>query len=199
MRCRMRCRDTGMTAVSIREAERGDSKRIYEIVTSCMRDVYPSHYTSNQCSEWIGAQSLNKFTRVVEEGGVVVAEGVLADDVSGENQSAVVLGFGRLSYIGNSNYAFVYPSGYYMEVKSLYVDPAAHRRGIGKSLMKEMERIALSAGCDRLGVVSSLGAVSFYESLGFRVIRDYVRSLGSAGIRLDLKVLVKDDLSSSYQ
>lgn len=108
-------------------------ERIYEIVTSCIRDVYPHYYMSAHCNEWVAAQTLDEFTQIVKEYGVVVAEGTLADDVSNENQSAVVLGFGQLSRISNSN---PYPSGYGMEVKLLYIDPAAHRRGIGRSLMK---------------------------------------------------------------
>lgn len=181
----------------IREAERSDSERVYEIVTSCLREVYPSYYTSEECSEWIEAQSPDKFAKVVEEGGVVVAEGVLADDVRGENQTAVVLGFGRLGRISNSDdAASPYPNGYEMEVKLLYVDPAAHRRGVGRSLMKEMES---RAGCDRLGVVASLNAISFYESLGFRVVGDHAHSISPGGTQVETKVLVKDGLSSSYQ
>ena len=186
------------TVLSIREAEESDAERLCEIVTCCIRDVYARYYASTHCSELSAVQTLQNYTQMVEEGNVVVAEGVLAsdsDDLSGDTFGEnIVLGFGQLSLISNSEGGSPFPSGYHVKVKKLYVDPAAHRRGVGKRLMKEMERIALSVGCDRLGVLSSLYAVSFYQSLGFRDIGEYLYPIGFAGTHMKTRVMVKDDL-----
>jgi N-acetylglutamate synthase-like GNAT family acetyltransferase len=53
------------------------------------------------------------------------------------------------------------------EIDALFVHPAAWRRGIGKALMLEAERLAALSGLARLGVVSSQHARPFYEAFGF--------------------------------
>lgn len=53
------------------------------------------------------------------------------------------------------------------ELRACYVAPAAARRGVGTSLVREMEAIARRAGVGRLELASSLGATSFYEALGY--------------------------------
>jgi len=51
---------------------------------------------------------------------------------------------------------------------SLFVHMRAHRRGIGRRLMDAFERECRQAGVDRITMQSSLYAVSFYQTLGYR-------------------------------
>ncbi|RMR54607.1 Acetyltransferase [Pseudomonas syringae pv. actinidiae] len=58
-------------------------------------------------------------------------------------------------------------------VRSVFVDPDWHRRGIGRLLMAELEHIARGAGLELLIVPSSLTAQEFYTALGFRLVREH--------------------------
>jgi ribosomal protein S18 acetylase RimI-like enzyme len=58
-------------------------------------------------------------------------------------------------------------------VRQLFVAPALQGRGLGAVLMDAIERAALDAGLERLGVRSSLTAVAFYEARGFTVIERF--------------------------
>ncbi|MGP1253438.1 MAG: GNAT family N-acetyltransferase [Kiloniellales bacterium] len=54
------------------------------------------------------------------------------------------------------------------EIKSVFVLPELHRKGVGTALVKELERIARGRDKRTLTVSSSLTAIGFYYSLGYR-------------------------------
>lgn len=100
-----------------------------------------------------------------------------------------MLGFGHL----DSSDPSIFSEEYHVNVMGLYVHPAAHHSGIGKFLMREMERCVLLGGSDRLGVVATINAVPFYESVGFKVVQGHMH--GSGPTALEAKVMVKDTLT----
>jgi len=51
---------------------------------------------------------------------------------------------------------------------SLFVREDRHRNGIGRMLMRELERMSRDKGADTLTMQSSLYAVPFYKSLGYK-------------------------------
>ncbi|MEX3015662.1 GNAT family N-acetyltransferase [Gymnodinialimonas hymeniacidonis] len=53
------------------------------------------------------------------------------------------------------------------EVKSVFVAPDWHRRGIGAAIVYELEKIAARDGIETLEVSSSLSATQFYSVLGY--------------------------------
>jgi GNAT superfamily N-acetyltransferase len=55
------------------------------------------------------------------------------------------------------------------ELRACYVVPAAARRGVGSTLVAEIERIALHHGLINLELLSSLTAEPFYRALGYEV------------------------------
>ncbi|WP_122263228.1 GNAT family N-acetyltransferase, partial [Pseudomonas savastanoi] len=58
-------------------------------------------------------------------------------------------------------------------VRSVFVDPDWHRRGVGRLLMAKLERVALEIDIGLLIVPSSLTAQEFYKALGFRLVREH--------------------------
>jgi predicted N-acetyltransferase YhbS len=58
-------------------------------------------------------------------------------------------------------------------VHAVFVAPDVQHRGVGRRLMAEVERTALSAGTTTLVVQSSVTAVPFYARLGFKAVRDH--------------------------
>lgn len=64
-------------------------------------------------------------------------------------------------------------------INYLAVDPVHRRRGIGRRLMEEAERLLLAAGCPKINLQvrsSNLQVVAFYKAIGF--VQDEVISLG---------------------
>ncbi|MGA2085261.1 MAG: GNAT family N-acetyltransferase [Terracidiphilus sp.] len=57
-------------------------------------------------------------------------------------------------------------------IQTVFVAPDAQRRGVGRSLMCEIDRIALDIGLHMLTVPSSITAETFYAKLGFVGVRD---------------------------
>lgn len=53
------------------------------------------------------------------------------------------------------------------EIKSVFVSPDLHRKGIGSLLLRELERAASKRGLKELIVSSSLAGVKFYSALGY--------------------------------
>jgi GNAT superfamily N-acetyltransferase len=82
------------------------------------------------------------------------------------------------------NYStFLARKGLYLE--DLYVQPAQRRRGIGRALLVQLARIAVSRGCGRFewSVLDwNQSAIGFYEGLGATVMPDWriVRVTGEA-------------------
>jgi len=57
-------------------------------------------------------------------------------------------------------------------VNYLAVDPAAQQRGLGRSLMTEVERLLRQRGCPKLNILirnSNLGVRDFYSALGYEL------------------------------
>ena len=57
-------------------------------------------------------------------------------------------------------------------VRTVFVAPDAQRRGVGRSLMQELEHRARAKGITKLSVPSSITAERFYSKLGFAPVRD---------------------------
>lgn len=57
-------------------------------------------------------------------------------------------------------------------VRSVFVDPAHQKRGIGRHLMDVIHTAAASAGVGAVRVPSSITAEEFYTALGYEKIRD---------------------------
>jgi putative acetyltransferase len=54
------------------------------------------------------------------------------------------------------------------ELRACYVEPEAARKGVGTALVRKIERIAVDSGIQRLELLASVNAESFYAVLGYR-------------------------------
>ena len=92
--------------------------------------------------------------------------------INGEEENEHIVGFGYL----NTNAKFKEPSRIPvhhkcdLQIESLYISINYHRLGIGQKLMQEMEHKALIEGCSRVGILSSMPAVSFYERIRYLIV-----------------------------
>ncbi|MBT3817209.1 MAG: GNAT family N-acetyltransferase [Candidatus Magasanikbacteria bacterium] len=65
------------------------------------------------------------------------------------------------------------------EIKTLFVDPKYHGKGIGSSLLSHIESIILDRGYKKSTVYSSISAKSFYIKHGYKVIREDSSKIGT--------------------
>jgi N-acetylglutamate synthase-like GNAT family acetyltransferase len=57
-------------------------------------------------------------------------------------------------------------------IEALFVDPVCQGRGIGKRLLDSLEMVARDSGAVALRLSSTLNAVEFYRTAGFRVVQE---------------------------
>jgi N-acetylglutamate synthase-like GNAT family acetyltransferase len=69
------------------------------------------------------------------------------------------------------------------ELRACYVSPYHGGKGIGRAIVRELERIARSNRIQSLWLDSSLTAEAFYESLGYAVLERGEHMLGS-GVKM---------------
>lgn len=57
-------------------------------------------------------------------------------------------------------------------VRTVFVAPDVQNRGVGRQLMKRVEKVAIENGLSTIFVPSSITAEAFYRGLGFHALRD---------------------------
>lgn len=62
-------------------------------------------------------------------------------------------------------------------VRNVFVSADMQRRGIGRTLMANIESVARGRGLERIYLHSALSAQSFYEAIGFRAMASIDREL----------------------
>lgn len=78
-------------------------------------------------------------------------------------------------------------------VRSVFVDPDHAARGLGRQLMRTVERDAVDAGAASFFLIATLTAVSFYERCGYRSM-PLIAGKTSDGIVLRAKPMFKPAL-----
>lgn len=131
-------------ALRVRRATPDDATRLHGLVRASARAGWSGVYSHEQVTAWCRLSTPEYYQACIEIRDVLVAE------IDGE-----IAGFAQLD-MGQRR------------VLSLYVAPAHVRRGIGSALLRSIERIAVRRGVLELVLSSSLGAVMFYERVGYR-------------------------------
>ena len=132
--------------VQIRNASDSDAPAISKTIINALRESNARDYSSDIIDQVVQGFSVPAVLRMLTERQVLVAT------IDGHIVATASL---------QKNI-----------IRSVFVDPQYHRRGIGRRLISTIESIALDAGLSLLNVPSSITAEGFYTSLGFRKIRD---------------------------
>jgi GNAT superfamily N-acetyltransferase len=106
--------------------------------------------------------------------GTITIELPLEQIVSGRvfvaEHDEKVVGFGVVLHCDDSR----------CELDGLFVDPDFWRRGIGRRLLEQAERVAVRDGAEILQVVANRRAEEFYLACGFKLTGETQTRLGPA-------------------
>jgi GNAT superfamily N-acetyltransferase len=138
-----------------------DSKRIYQIHTSAIKQLCSSHYGEKEISTWAGKQKQETYIPFLESGDIIVAK-----------KNGIVVGFiHHIEHTKDTNASCSKEcSNNDLEIKGLFIDPNFARNGLGRLLFKEVEAIALEKGVGIVNVSASLNSLPFYRKMGFEEI-----------------------------
>jgi putative acetyltransferase len=134
--------------VRIRRARVVDRPGILAAHAGAIRVTCRSHYADADVEAWAG-----RLTPESYDESIAIRDTLVAD------RDGRLLGFGELDVAAT-------------EVRAVYVHPDAGRRGVGRLLLTALETIARLRGLADLRLESSLNAVDFYASAGWRRIGD---------------------------
>lgn len=153
--------DTAISRHLIRLARPPDIPAIRVMQERSMWTIGGDFYKSNEIANFLSLCG-TMDDAVVEEGHYFVAE----------DHRGAILGSGGWSRsrpcyanaIAASEAAAGIPT-----VRSVFVDPAATRRGVASAIMLRTERDALEHGVDTLHLTATLSGFALYQALGYQM------------------------------
>lgn len=134
----------GPSSSLVRGVELADATPLWGIRTRAIRELCAGHYPVADVHAWASVPMPPRFAEVLVLQRAVVVE---------EEGRAIAFGF------------LDRDDG---EVAAVYVSPDVARRGVGRMLLARLEADAVAHGLARLRLASSLNAVRFYRSAGYR-------------------------------
>lgn len=136
-----------MVLFKLRNYQKSDLKDIVTLFNTTIQAINKKDYTEKQIEQWLQpTPDYEKWNQKFLSTHTLVA--VLGNKI---------IGFGNIS-----------DSGY---LDCLYVDKDWVGYGIGKNIVKSLIAYAVKAGAKKITVHSSITAKPFFESLGFKTIK----------------------------
>ena len=136
----------------VRSAVEADLPRLLELLDQIDDSMYPQREDAGQTLR------LSVFRRIAADPRQHLLVANADGRIVGTVHLVVIPHFSRSSK----------PSGL---LESMVVDEAYRRKGVGAALLREVQRLALEAGCYKLALSSNLarrGAHRFYSRLGWK-------------------------------
>ncbi len=167
-------------SLATREAIPSDADSIHAVHLACIHEICSTFYNKDQVDTWSKRSTPEQFAKHItnEDSVFLVAE----------IPTKELIGFAHFGKSKDSRFS----NKVDFEIYGFYVSPSHGRKGVGKTLMAEVERQAVELGRKGdMGVCSTLNAVPFYEKCGFVVIKDGTRCIGGACQGLESKIMEK--------
>ncbi|MGC4817649.1 GNAT family N-acetyltransferase [Micromonospora sp. DT63] len=134
-----------MTEVTVRQFRPEDGEALSALVVRCLREVNSRDYPAELIDEMCAHFTADRFRELGVERRIYVAE---------EDGRPV----GTVSRDGNKVY-------------TMFVDPDAHGRGVGRRLMRHVEELARAEGHEFMETGASLTGHGFYRRIGYTDVR----------------------------
>lgn len=136
-----------MVFMKLRKFKKEDTKKVCYLIRRNMKEILPNFYPKDVVDFLYNHETPKKFLKRGKNRIYIVA-------VKGKR----IIGIAGLEE---------------NDVKSFFVNPSFHKKGIGKLLINEIEKIAKSRNLKKLIVNSSFNAQGFYEKCGFKKVRKF--------------------------
>ena len=157
--------------IKVRLATEKDADSIHAVHVKSIKRLCSLHYDRETVEHWADRQTPEKYAYFMKQldNTFLVAE-----------SSEGIVGFGHLGN-ASTDYDYEFKSAD-LEIKALYVTPKYTRQGLGKRLVREMEKMVKEKNVQQLVVVSTLNAVSFYRGCGFKKLGDHTHRIGDQSL-----------------
>jgi putative acetyltransferase len=132
--------------LTIRQATKLDAAPIHELHLRSVRQLCSEVYTKDIIEGWLTNRTPQGYLPGIDRGEIYVAE-----------SGGRVVGFGH-----------AVPG----EIAAIYVDPDFTWHGIGKQLLEYGMKMAAAGDSKAVKIDSTLNARLFYESCGFRFVKE---------------------------
>ena len=140
--------------VNIRKAELKESSEILRLVQDAIVANAGDHYSAEQIRAWVSGFSEESIILAIQHTKAFVAE-----------MEGAVVGFGNVEL---SDLATA-------RIHLLYVSSQNQRRGVGASLIQELERQAMRAGKTSIEADASLQAYKLFLTVGYSAREQYLK------------------------
>src|SRR5439155_9456222 len=137
-------------AITVRPLRPNEGRLFLEIHSRSIRGLAAAHYPREVIEAWSAPITDERLRRFLENRDGEIR---LIAELDGEP-----VGLGALVLSSS-------------ELRACYVEPEAARKGVGTALVREIERIAEESGLQRLELLASVNAESFYTFLGYQADR----------------------------
>jgi GNAT superfamily N-acetyltransferase len=160
-----------------------DLPEVLRLIRRAVERGCREHYDAQQRQAVYVSYASTLFGEALEPFETIAAElqeqqGDDDDDGDGDGEGATIIGFAQLDPASG-------------RLRALFVDAELQQRGIGRTLLAEVEARALKRGCASINGAMSLNAVPFYQRAGFRPCAGPER-LTTAGVHVPIVRMKKD-------
>lgn len=140
--------------MKIREFRKQDAKACSELTIRCLKKVNVKDYPLNIIETMVKTFTPEFYLKKSEFNKIFVVE-----------EDGKIIGTGRLSKDTWREWLWGGPLS--STISNIFVDVDCQGRGIGTELVKKLENEAKNIDIQRLILFSTIGAVTFYEKLGY--------------------------------
>ncbi len=155
-------------SVRIRRFEAADLETVHALILRTIERNYSGVYGPNSIERFHSVHTKECIAGEAEKGFTIVAL---------ENGRIVGCGSVLGEYVGR-----------------VYIDPDFQGRGIGRTLMENLERHAAQQGVERLRLCASLPSLDFYLKMGYSIREKTFEEVGN-GERLDYYEMEKTEVN----
>lgn len=149
----------------IRKARRDDAQAVWDLRNAAILAECGSHYSPAELEIWTAGEMTEDFAQAVDDYWYVATS------------DGRVVGTGTIALASG-------------KVDAIFVQPDRMRTGIGRQMLRHLEKLALQAGLTELSLDATLNAAPFYRACGF--VGDRVAKYESPrGIDLDCIPMTK--------
>lgn len=134
----------------IRKFQEKDAFKVSYLIKQSMKKVFPGYYDDGLIKNMLSKNGVLSVKKRAKKRDMYVYE---------ENNKVL----GVMGKLDN-------------EIKTAYVNPRYHGKGIGKKLYLYLEKLIKKKGFVTIFVLSSLPAKGFYEKCGFKLIKKFTNN-----------------------